>query len=332
MKSFIRFSAMLILSCFQRNFSFSFSSTSTPVPGPLHQTQLIQTANTDEPFIVSFKNIISPPLISSILDVIENPDQLVATHNYQEDVFSTDAWDREVDVLQKITQPFIEDIPSEYSTDPLQAFVYSVMKFKIPSEDIIRGANIIKRRQALERWKSEEGQALMKLSLDNDSDEEVTLGKRYQVPPDISSELFNKVIPRILKKSPHWVLRDATFVKYKEGDSQVPHLDPCDATLLICLKSCKEGGDLCFPLLEDVTTRRVANVSGSGILFFSSQIDGNRNSLGLHHGGKVIRGEKIVIQLMLDFVDNNDHENKKSKNGSVDEQSTNSWLDLVSFL
>jgi hypothetical protein len=95
---------------------------------------------------------------------------------------------------------------------------------------------------------------------------------------------------------------------------KVPHLDPCDATILICLQECKVGGDTCFPLLD----YRLENTSGNGLLFFSSNsISGNNgsNALSMHHGGKVYEGKKIVVQLMLDW------------NGEA--TATASWLDVV---
>lgn len=114
----------------------------------------------------------------------------------------------------------------------------------------------------------------------------------------------------------NWKTNDATLVKYNKGELQVPHIDPCQATLLICLQSCDEGGDTCFPLLED---QRRENKAGSGILFFSSnKVSGGQNTLSLHHGAKVLKGEKLVVQLMLDLVED-DLSNKASE----------SWLDYI---
>jgi len=95
---------------------------------------------------------------------------------------------------------------------------------------------------------------------------------------------------------------------------KVPHLDPCDATILVCLKECEEGGDTCFPMLN----YRHENSSGNGLLFFSSNsINGSdeKNVMALHHGGKVCKGEKIIVQMMLDW------------NGQADPEAC--WLDVV---
>ena len=131
------------------------------------------------------------------------------------------------------------------------------------------------------------------------------------------------VIPTVVKGgTSSWTTIDATVVKYQEGDLQVPHIDPCDATLLICLQPCIKGGSTCFPLLDP--PRRLENTIGDGYLFFSSQEatmddddqdDGDstgeggereRNVLSLHHGGRVIKGDKIVMQLMLEYNGDDD--------------------------
>lgn len=210
--------------------------------------------------------------------------------------------------------------------------MYAVTKCqdKLSEENIILGANVIQRRQAIDRWKSEDGLAIMKLSADDDvaQDENVdwdsiSLGERYELPPAARDEL-ERLVPTLLQGS--WTTRDATLVKYSSGDSQVPHIDPCDATLLICLKSCDVGGETCFPLLEHPLC--LENNAGCGILFFSSNKvttgDESRDTMSLHHGGKVVEGEKVVVQLMLDW-------NGVSEN-APDCVPPESWLDTIIHL
>ena len=310
--------------------------------------------NAPEPIIVTLPNLIPPNQINNLLHNIESARKLgdlKPTNSYQEDVFSRDLQKDENAFFRSMVQPLVDDnlIPSEYCEDKdkdtdtdkaLEMFVYAVTNYqeRLNEEDIIHGANIIQRRQAFERWKSEEGRAIMKLSLDtdmdvvtdtdtdDDADDTLCLGKRFQMPTKVLADL-KLLIPQILKG--YWEVKDATIVQYALGDTQVPHIDPCDATILICLKNCQEGdggdggggGDTCFPMLEIPSSRRLENRAGCGILFFSSEyeeeeamdIDAdsdtdtdvnsrNRNALSLHHGGKVTSGEKIVVQLMLDWV------------------------------
>ena len=276
-----------------------------------------------------------------------NESVLTPTLTYQEDVFSKEAWDAEDSTLRRIVQPLLDDGTILIDDDSmiekdgaLRAFVYAVTNHpdRILQEDIIIGANIIQRREAIERWKSEEGLSIMKLSMDYDilqnkeegvdtiDWDEISLGKRYEVPNELLDKIEQYVIPSIFKEesstrntSSAWTTIDATIVKYNEGDLQVPHIDPCDATLLICLQPSIEGGSTCFPLLNP-PLRLENRRGGDGYLFFSSKVLGgarwqdddddnnddcsrgrDRNALSLHHGGRVTKGNKIVIQLMLKY-------------------------------
>ena len=211
----------------------------------------------------------------------------------------------------------------------MHAFTNQQDRFR--EEDVIVAANIIQRRKAAERWKSEDGVAIMSLSLDTDvvrgkvvdgetvidvDWDAVSLGKRYELPRKVLEQL-EAFVPRLLRGN--WRTKDATIVKYVEGDLQVPHVDPCDATLLVCLRSGDEGGDTCFPLLAPPL--RLLNSEGAGLLFFSSElgneIENRARNTSLHHGGRVVRGEKVIVQLMLEFL-------------SSDESGLcESWLDVV---
>jgi hypothetical protein len=311
----------------------SFSLASSVIMRRL-QTQV------HEPIILSLPDILSDGQSSIMLQSIESSLQngtLKSTTSYQEDIFSKDKWDEEDKELKSMVRSLSKEdlLPSEYfkniedGVDPnaaLQAFVYAVTQHqeRLSEDDIILGANIIQRRKAMERWKSEEGRQIMTLSCDEEYNtaevdwNSIRLGKRYELPPAIVSEL-QLLVPTVLRGS--WITRDATLVKYSEGDSQVPHIDPCDATLLVCLKSCDEGGDTCFPSLD--RPLRLENRAGSGLLFFSSQKcqgDASRDTLSLHHGGKITKGEKVVVQLMLDWNED------IITNGSTP---TSSWLDVL---
>ena len=122
------------------------------------------------------------------------------------------------DTLQRILQKVLDEqlIPSEYiinindddkeryePSSMLPAFVYAVTNYqdRIKEGDIIAGANIIQRRNAINKWKSEDGLNIMKLSCDNVVDdngaidwESISLGKRYELPPDILTQLEQLII------------------------------------------------------------------------------------------------------------------------------------------
>lgn len=251
--------------------------------------------STEDPLILSISNLIPKNSATEIANKIREM-ECETTTNYQEDIFAFDANRREDEHFMTVIEPFLDQIPPEYLTSNLESFVYVVTKFQdqLHEEDIIKGANFIQRRQALERWETEEGQILLKLAADG-NEFESNIGQRYQVPVDILEE-FKMLIPKLLKGD--WIVHDATIVAYQEGQSQVPHLDPCDATILVCLKESDEGGETCFPLLG----HKVKNQCGNGILFFSSAVnkENDQSIMSLHHGGKVTYGDKMVLQIMLD--------------------------------
>ena len=219
----------------------SFSVSNRPAP-----TILPITTSQEDPTILALSNIFTHEEVDDIWQLVKSS-TLTPTSAYQEDVFSKEAWDAEDAILRKIVQPLLDDgtIPSNHNDDSaekeaaLRSFVYAVTHHadRIAQDDIIVGANIIQRREAIERWKSDEGLSIMKLSMDYDMLKEegdtlnvdwdaISLGKRYEVPSEVLDEIEH-VIPTVLKGS--WTTTDATIVKYQEGDLQVPHIDPCDA-------------------------------------------------------------------------------------------------------
>lgn len=250
--------------------------------------------STEDPVILSISNLIPRHSAVEIANKLREV-KCEATTSYQEDIFAQDASKREDEHFMAVVKPFLDQIPPEYLTSNLESFVYVVTKFqdRLNEEDIIKGANFIQRRKALERWETEEGQILLKLAADG-NEFESNIGKRWQVPMDVLEE-FKILIPRLLMGD--WIIHDATIVTYQEGQSQVPHLDPCDATILVCLKESDVGGETCFPLIG----QKVKNQCGNGILFFSSAANNgdDQSIMSLHHGGKVIHGEKMVLQIML---------------------------------
>ena len=139
----------------QRHVTQAFSIASS--------TRSAQIINVD-PAIVTIEHLLSQDEIKHLLSVIQTTAPIPTT-TYQEDVFSKDAYENEDAFFDEITQPFQQVIPSECLT-PLQKFVHVFTNYseQIDTEDVIKGANIIQRREALERWKSEEGQAILNLT------------------------------------------------------------------------------------------------------------------------------------------------------------------------
>eukprot|EP00565_Helicotheca_tamesis_P002906 CAMPEP_0185736424 /NCGR_PEP_ID=MMETSP1171-20130828/27851_1 /TAXON_ID=374046 /ORGANISM="Helicotheca tamensis, Strain CCMP826" /LENGTH=340 /DNA_ID=CAMNT_0028407045 /DNA_START=190 /DNA_END=1213 /DNA_ORIENTATION=- len=290
------------------------------------------------PLILTIDNILSPTKVTEIRNFIQSSkSNLSPTHDYQEDVFSASATQKEDIHFTQVINQLEKSIPGEFATDPLSSFVWIVTNHPnlVDEDDIIKLANAIQRREALKKWKTEVGEALLGLSSDEMKFEKA--GQRFIMPSELRSE-FEALIPLFLQGSSNsvkkaqkdtaglsWKVKDATLVVYGEEESQVPHVDPCDATLLLYLSDAESddcvGGDTCFPLSD----MRVPPKRGRGLLFFSSllncdeasttldedsptgdsgeekqQTQRERDILSIHHGGRVEKGEKIVAQIMLD--------------------------------
>ena len=311
-------------------------------------TALVIHTVSREPVILALPNFLTKDEARKVNADIEtsiSEGAVEPTDSYQEDIaFSNEQREHDDAVLRSLVRPFVDDasLPSSCISAlrrgdegaPMEAFVHAFANHqdRFREQDVIEAANIIQRRKAADRWKSEDGVAIMSLSLDTDvvsaqvvdgetvidvDWDAVSLGKRYELPRNMLERL-EAFVPKLLRGK--WRTKDATIVKYVEGDLQVPHVDPCDATILVCLRGGDEGGDTCFPLLDPPL--RLLNSEGGGLLFFSSEmgkgIDNRaRNTSSLHHGGRVVRGDKVVVQLMLEFLDSDE-------SGLYE-----SWLDVV---
>lgn len=263
---------------------------------------------------------------------IEIKKNLMPTVDYQENIFDSGAEEMENEHFRNVVNKSGLNVPSEYSNEPLQSFLWVVTNanlygVSVEEQDIIKGANSILRRKAIEKWKSEQGKKILSLSSDHSTFS--AAATRYQMPKELKKFMLQSIVPNIFLSSfTSWTVHDATVVVYHEGESQVPHIDPCDATVLLYLSDngnemndCK-GGDTCFPLIDlKVPTHR-----GSVLLFFSSgfissrdecddcteisipqkrvklnRVEKESDELSLHHGGQVYEGTKILAQLMLNL-------------------------------
>lgn len=86
------------------------------------------------------------------------------------------------------------------------------------------------------------------------------------------------------------VVRDQTTVRYGAGEGVAPHVDGKDATVLVCLQAPEEGGRTVFPE-EGIA---VPGVKGVALVY--------RSKKGLLHFAEAVgKGEKWVLQLLIDF-------------------------------
>lgn len=331
----------------------------------------------ENPTILTVDNLLSEEEIVGAMRIIRNrcrSNAVSTTSDYQEDIFRAGAREEEdahfasaVDRAAAAgastgasdAEGFkLEDrIPAQHSESPLERFLWVATNHpeSMTEEDILRGANFIRRREAREKWESEGGRRLLDLSMDEEPFEKA--GRRYEMPEEVRTMFVDRVVGRVLRHAAdkeeaagvmQWTVQDSTVVLYDEGSSQVPHVDPCDATVLVYLDDGERfdrdpassqssssrrlplvGGDTCFPLIGC----RVPVEVGKTLLFFSSAPStsegGARTSLAsrerdvmsLHHGGRVAAGGKVVAQIML---------NAETSPGVDKALDGKSWLDLLS--
>eukprot|EP00435_Cladocopium_sp_Y103_P067857 s359_g30.t1 len=113
---------------------------------------------------------------------------------------------------------------------------------------------------------------------------------------------------------PSWVLRDTTVVRYQPDESQVPHVDTSDVTMLLYLSD--SGGHTCFPNLgcsiqpregrvlvfcsTKPTQRRFGGFAGSA---YGEPLDAT-----MHYGSLMqdsSHNEKLIVQLLFAAEDAN---------------------------
>lgn len=238
--------------------------------------------NTESPTIITIDNLLSKEDVQAVLQCIETECVSTATtSDYQEDIFRVGAEEEEdqhfadavdrarIKCISTDQNPTlgVEDMPSEHANSPLEQFLWLVMNHPnaMDQEDIVTGANFVQRRNARQRWESEGGRQLLELSMDEEPF--ARAGKRYEMPSKVKDMLLEKIVRQAMPGLQHWNVQDATVVKYSEGESQVPHVDQCDATILCYLESTGlVGGATCFPVIGC----RVPAAAGTTLLFFSS--------------------------------------------------------------
>ena len=265
---------------------------------------LTTTLLSTSPLVITVDDLLPPATVCALRRTLTEEADLAPTGDYQEDVFAAGAEEIEDARLRAIVQRAgVEATVPDASA--LEAFLsaYTSTPSRFASDDVLAAAAVIKRREAKAAWDSEAGRRLLSLNPGFE-----TAAHRRAMPDATRRALAHTVVPRVLSDRARWTVQDATVVRYAAGESQVPHVDPSDATLLVYLSDegadCGGGGTL-FPL-EGI---RVAPRRGRGVLFFSrdppppggiaEDAELATDPRALHFGERVDHGEKLVAQLML---------------------------------
>ena len=191
---------------------------------------LTTTLLSRSPLVITVDDLLPPATVRALRRTLAAEADLAPTGDYQEDVFAADAEAIEDARLRAIVQRAGVEAPVP-DASALEAFLgaYTTDPSRFASDDVLAAAAMIKRREAKAAWDSEAGRRLLALNPGFE-----TAARRRAMPDAERGALARTVVPRVLSDRARWTVEDATVVRYAAGESQVPHVDPSDATLLSC--------------------------------------------------------------------------------------------------
>eukprot|EP00439_Symbiodinium_sp_Y106_P079055 s1202_g17.t2 len=213
----------------------------------------------------------------------------------------------------------LQFVPRQYRSDPLRAFLWLAVRRKelLPEGAWDIALASVSRQAWCTQWDPED---LRRSGFTKSA-------ARWRVPEAMLAELSPLVLDvlgapveglpfaesRPFQDSdnlPKWILRDTTVVRYQQDESQVPHIDTSDVTMLVYLSS--SGGNTCFPNLQ----RSIMPRAGRVLVFCSTTPGASRfggfagSAYGvpkddtMHFGGLCpSRGEKLIVQLLFAALD-----------------------------
>ena len=193
---------------------------------------LTTTLLSRSPLVITVDDLLPPATVRALRRTLTAAEaDLAPTGDYQEDVFAADAEAIEDARLRAIVQRAGVEAPVP-DASALEAFLgaYTTDPSRFASDDVLAAAAMIKRREAKAAWDSEAGRRLLALNPGFE-----TAARRRAMPDAERGALARTVVPRVLSDRARWTVEDATVVRYAAGESQVPHVDPSDATLLLYL-------------------------------------------------------------------------------------------------
>jgi len=282
------------------------------------------TVLSEDPLILVVDDALPPERVSDLkrsFEELERANAGTKTNTYVDDIFDSDNRAADDAHFARCVGASAEQVPDDYAHDPLRAFLWlaATNRDALPPADVAAALFMVQKRAFQAKWESEpRGRELL---ADSGFQRAAT---RWRMP----EHMIRLIAPLVVnvfgcgaKRVPgneeislpdgsdvSWELHDATVVEYRHGQSQVPHMDTADVTLLTYLSD--HGGCTCFPNLR----KKVRPRAGRLLLFFSTRPE-TRSVLGtddlpvwdtLHYWelpeGEQ-RGEKLVVQVLLSARD-----------------------------
>jgi len=291
-----------------------------------HQQQPTVTVLSENPLVVQIDDALMPEEVGRLRQCfreLQDSRSAEQTRTYVDDIFDADNRAADVAHLSGCVRRSGVAIPSVYENDPVRAFLWLVatQESAVEISDIVPALFMVQKLAFQAKWESEErGRVILAKSRFRSA------AKRWKMP----APLLELLIPLLESVFGHgarnvqqgetstqnayqdddvvWQLGDATIVCYGDGQSQVPHMDTADVTVLTYLSS--HGGNTCFPNLRC----KVAPRAGRVLIFFSTTPE-TRTLLGnaelpvwdtLHYGELATdnqEGEKLVAQVLMSVRD-----------------------------
>lgn len=271
-----------------------------------------------EPLILAIDGLCSAELIAELRHTFQSQvrESLVQTNAYVDDMFEeARAVEEDAHFLRCVVRCGAR-VPDEYRYDPLRSFLWAAAtrRASLADSDVATARLALMRRAWQRQWNSDD---IAKSGFKK-------AAKRWKVPESMLRCLA-PVVAQVLgtgvqgvvgseelcdssRSDVSWVLRDSTVVRYQAGESQVPHIDTCDVTMLVYLSD--TGGSTCFPNIGC----RIAPSAGRVLVFFSTTPEATRfggfagsaygrpNESTMHYGGldeSGEQGEKLIVQLLV---------------------------------
>lgn len=278
-----------------------------------------------EPLILAVDGLLSEVRTEQLKRILreQDMDSLVQTSAYVDDMFEEGRAVHEDAHFRRCVAKTGGGVPVEYQSDPLRSFLWvaATRSDDLTDADVNIARCAVLRRAWQRQWNSDDiaRSGFRKAAT------------RWRVPQDML-RCLGPIVVRVLgtgvqgipgseelcstsgghSSDMAWILRDSTVVRYRAGESQVPHLDTCDLTMLVYLSD--TGGSTCFPNLGC----RVPPATGRILLFFSTIPEdarfggfadsayGRPNDLTMHYGGLPVpemEGDKLIVQLLLSVTE-----------------------------
>ncbi|CAJ1419962.1 unnamed protein product, partial [Effrenium voratum] len=203
----------------------------------------------------------------------------------------------------------LQFVPEQYHRDPLRCFLWIAQTRPelLARGDWKRGACAARRRAWCTHWNPED---LVRSGFRQRAARCQAPKAALELLAPLAREVLGAPVRGLHREEaqlPRWALRDTTVVRYKPEESQVPHIDTSDVTMLLYLSDA--GGRTCFPhlgcsvqprrgrvLVFCSTQPRAARFGGFAGSAYGEPLDST-----MHYGSLMEEphGEKMILQLLF---------------------------------